>query len=825
MSRYIHIITILLVLAMLIGSLAPVIVSAVVVSTTYSTILSTSGVIEKDRKDYMNADGNPLKEDIANAVFQGSGEFGSDTVGFMKDIYIDVTNYGTLPKINYTGEEVPPYHWLPVIEQNPVGSVTPRAPVEGWALYYNLTVYPTTLPKDAGQLVVTTSGYSGGWRINVVGQDANDNWVINPYHEIWVDNPRLQVVYFNITAQNLGSPYKPVFSIEIVVIFNKATKFVEIYQKATLLSIDLTGCISAEMNMALARMAIIDANPYCDRAFYGWKNVTISDPEEFFIVLSWTNNTLYRWVRADLGYDYYAVYALAYPIPDAFAIASTWYDSNDPGNLPDAADIWSAPQLRYTTDYGTSYVFLYMGDIDGDGRGDGDQALVRFEWYKDTGTVLPEYLPGTSTGWKMVMYGVYDVNGNRYDGGEGGYFAKGYLMLSNGIDYNAGGVLPVGLRTDGLNPVPNPWPHTGTLGYLNTWNPGIINEAMLYKLVKYLDIDQDGNKDRAEDADGDPTSAAGEYNIPYSWWPTEELLWQLRFKFAPPVFCKNLECGSGYCYRGVVADFIVVPSPGATPDAAGSAWLNGAFTAWLVTFDVEAYNMTATVGYTNPANKMMPYLMLRLEPIPTTVEMYRDVEWKSGRVGHYLTDDLRALPQMEWTYRDETQWRDVHYFAISVAGIHPNLLTFYANDFSPIVRPIGGDYGPWYLVVLPTIGPVSISPYVGGYMGAGVIALARDHFNNTYLLVYGTDAQDTYWTSWFAVFGWDQVPEDAVCSQAILIEIDYTAIGNSWGDGSGIPIAHPNYPWVNNQPVFNVLYYTIEHGNLDGDWTCECLEG
>jgi len=99
-------------------------------------------------------------------------------------------------------------------------------------------------------------------------------------------------------------------------------------------------------------------------------------------------------------------------------------------------------------------------------------------------------------------------------------------------------------------------------------------------------------------------------------------------------------------------------------------------------------------------------------------------------------------------------------------------------------------------------GPIDIAPYVGTDMGLGVIALAKDHFNNTALIVYGLDSQDTYWTAFIATHDWPYIatPDDRYSPeiegygdwQALLIEIDYT-MGPYWGDGTGIPTAHPTY--------------------------------
>jgi hypothetical protein len=352
----------------------------------------------------------------------------------------------------------------------------------------------------------------------------------------------------------------------------------------------------------------------------------------------------------------------------------------------------------------------------------------------------------------------------------------------------------------------------------------------LTKTVRRIDLDQDGTIE----------AGAGEENITASWWPTEELYWQLCFKFAPPVFKKyDTTCCFFRYWDGIIGpkqimlppeemwDFTVVPAPGATTDAAGAAWLTARFTSLLVLFDVEAYNMTATVGYTNPDLKMLPYLMLRLGEASTTVEGY------AARRSRYLTSDKRALPQMEFEDRmspidmvgasniDEigTPWRDVHYLLVTVAGVRPNLATYYFNDFTPMPFALGGDRPNSY-VILPYGGPVDITPYSGSKktMGLAVIALARDHFNNTALVVTATDSQDTYWSAWIATWAWSDIHNPAFLGNwsAAMFEINYTAITNNWGDGDGIPIAHPNYPLVNDEPdillVANATEYECEPG-------------
>lgn len=776
-----------LLLVLMVAVVSPLITAAATVEPypSYTISINASGVIESDRYTFIDANGNPLKEDTANAVFQGPGVLGSSTVGYMKDIHISLTDLGNLIKMNYTKDEVAPFRWLPVIEDTPVGRApgVTYAPLEGWAIAYNMTVYPTSVfPADKGYLIVTFSGYAtDGIRPKVIGRDDDDIWVISSTTDIWVDNPRLLVSHYTITAKNLGSPYEPVFELNIVVIFNKATKMVQIFQKLTLKETTLPReCMSVSFNMALARVVIFDANPYCDRAFYGWKNVTIDDPE-FFMVLSWTNRTLRKWVREDLRYSYYAAYMVAYPKPISFAIGSTWYDGPDEGAAVDASDIWHVEQLRYSG-Y-NKYVFIDMSDIDRDGLGDGDQALIRVEWYNDTGLVMPENLPGHTLGWVMVMYGVYDVNGEGYDGGEGGNFRAGRLILSNGQTFDAPQI---------------DWRHTGSLGWLNKLVSDTViraRERQLRKTVIRLDTNQNG------------AIGAGETYISRDWYPTEELWWQLTFKFAPPKLCKLPSCcpscgGAATAQTGAELvscppDFLVVPAPGATPDAAGAAYLNGRITALLTTFDVEAQNLVATVGYTNPGTKMLPYLMLRLTPIPPGVQDY------PSRRSHYLTTDRRALPQLEWENRVATPWRDKHYWVVSIGGYHPNLVTYYFTDFTPISRIIGGPYSADF-VVLPTGGVRPQAPYAGTTKGLGVIAVGKDHFGNIALLVYGLDAQDTYWTAYYAMYHWDTICRRFGGAQGILLEIDYRTTP-TWGDGRGIPTAHHTIP------TFNVLAASTEY--------------
>ncbi len=813
-----------IVLALFILSNVPLITVSQAPTVSYSPMKQLKGVLEEDREAYMNADGNPLHEDIANAVFQGPGIFGSPTVGYMKNLELVLTRLGTIGNMTYREwrwENTPQMSSKPGFPST-LEDVLNGYPLEGWVVYYKARIIDPSsesLDNPSGVVVATYSAL-GSTSIDKGKVLQSDYFYIvdsGITSEVWVDNPRLYVVKYviplraEINHDKEGTPINETiyadFQLTIIIVFNKVTKFVEIFQKLDATLVAMPHDWKIELKFGMAREAILDANPNSDKAFYGWKTLKLTDPEEVFLVLSWVNKTLDPYIQPPGSY--YAAYALAYPVPESFAISSTIY------NYDDTSAIWSHNPID--SDTYKDYVALNLTT--------GDQALIRFDW-KGSLTMIVNPSPTSetsSTGWKMIMYGIYDVTPT-YDGGVGGMFERGELMI-NPDEYYIGNITNLVKMPD--NVTITEWLHTGTLGYLN----GLVNETTLMshegtltKYVSYLDIDQDGNKDEAEDLDGDKVSSSDEYDIAYSWYPTEEFIWQLSWKFRPPVFCKEIEtvCCRYSGNEFVGNDFLVMPSPGATPDAAGSAWLNGLFEAWLVTFDVEAYNMEATVGYTNPANKMLPYMMLRLEPIPSTTEVYRSSTWKSGRVGHYMTDDLRVLPQMEWTDVTWTQWRDVHYFAISVAGIHPNLLTFYANDFVPIVRPIGGDYGPGYLVVLPVTGPVSISEYVGGDVGAGVIALARDHFNNTYLIVYGLDAQDTYWTAWFATFQLLNLDEEYLCSQAIMIEIDYSNIGHEWGDGTGIPIAHPNYPFVNGEPGFTILYKAIEHGNLDGDWSCGC---
>ena len=96
----------ILVLTLVISMASIVSASTIIKSTTlYKPTIKLSGVLEKDRIDYMNADGNPLHEDIANYVYGGPGTFDSPSVGYMKSIHLNLTNLGTIYYLNYTGEE------------------------------------------------------------------------------------------------------------------------------------------------------------------------------------------------------------------------------------------------------------------------------------------------------------------------------------------------------------------------------------------------------------------------------------------------------------------------------------------------------------------------------------------------------------------------------------------------------------------------------------------------------------------------------------------------------------------------------------------------
>ena len=816
------VVTTLLILLMLAGIVMPLATRAAVVSSDYSPVTGAYGVLEADRADFLSADGNLLGEDIANAVFQGPGFFAPSapddddngvpdyfidwSIGYMSDMDIAVTGLGTLGNMSYKS-------WK--LENTP--QMSSRAgfpnellsgwPLEGWAVYYNASIIDpqgVSLDHPSGIVVATyTALLSGSMQTDSTYQESyfyidEDNIA----SEVLVDNPRLFVMKFTIPLHadlNADNPETPVnetmyldFELHIVVVFNKATKFVEIFHKLEMTATLCPHDWIVNIDYGLAREVVLDANPQSDRAFYGWKNITLptnrvderdfeNQQEDFFMVLSWVNESIAPFV---VPQDYYAVYALGYPIPNSYTISSMIY------NYDDNVMIWKYNPL--TSNTYQKYVALDMTL--------GDQALIRMDWWKSTGPITIGItgclIHEDEMGWILTMYGIYDVDGHAYDGGEGGVFERGELILSNGTDYKA--------------PVTS-WSHTGTLGFLNglvTKDELMSSEGQLVKYVSLLDLDQDGNVWAAEDLDGDGVGSGDEADIPFYWWPTEELLWQLYFKFVTPSFKKlppACDCFYSTHYGGEEfqpfpyfnkighADFMAVPASGATTDAAGSSELNARFVAHITVFDIEIYGMEVfpgalSAGGASYLNQKVPYLVLRL----TAINMSTLPETNAERLQHYIASDGRILLQMEWEDVSWTPWRDSHYFVISAAGPGPNLVTRYFNDFSPITFTTTG--GP--RIVLTIYGEVlkDLTQYSSNE-GFGVIAVVKDHFNNTGLLVWGVTAQDTYWTSYVAARYLDSLTYRYPDARAFAITIDYTNSGvypaHEFGNGKGIPIAHP----------------------------------
>ncbi|MEB3860709.1 MAG: hypothetical protein GSR84_00635 [Desulfurococcales archaeon] len=819
-------------------------IQAISSASTYSPSHYEGGVLQADRLDYMNAADNPLAQDIANNVFQGPGIITNNpTVGYMKDIYLNITHMGTLAYFNYTGEGYyfnwsgnmtwsgdrplghTTYRWLNIFDPDSQATHEARSlpwngepvtwePLEGWAIAYTIEAgdYATD-PDDAGYLVVTYSGFDNAdplydLKPNVIGHDSDDNWSITvAAFEKWVDNPRLVVYHVKVVATNYGhftgpdaNIYRPTFNIHTLIIFNKATKFIEVWTKAYLASVDnLAGKANVEFQFQLSRMAILDSNPACDWSLYGWKFVNLTynatvDPWAF-ITLSYINesltNTTDYWGSS---WDYYAAYMLAYPVNStamddgtsfSYAITSvipTTFTRLSPAPAP-AYWVWHAPFI--TTTFGPAYAALDMAENPGL-KPMGDQALIRYEWYK-AGAVPGHNLTdrdadGMYVDWKLTMYGVYDV-APKYWGGEAGPFTGGIVYLSN----------------DTMITPPGKFIHNGTLGYLN----GIINvtqliavEDFLEKNVTALDLNRNGT---IEINFTDPE--IDEFNLTRAWLPTEELLWQLYWKFAPPTFNKLPE--SCFCNDTIKWDFSVTGAPGRVTDSLGSTWLNARFTAQLVLFDVDVADGT---GNLPPIpNKMAPFLMLTLTPIASGEDY-------TARKAHYLTPDGRAFVQMHFNDTTTTPWRDVHFLAITVAGPRPNLATYYFNDFATLVFPLGGDY-PGTLVLLPYGGPKSYAPYLGSTgssLGLGVIAITRDHFNNYGLIVYGLDAQDTYWTAWYLYNNWATILSTHGNAQSLLIFINYTT-GSVFPAGTDVPIADPNFPSINGAPAISIAACSTDY--------------
>ena len=236
----------------------------------------------------------------------------------------------------------------------------------------------------------------------------------------------------------------------------------------------------------------------------------------------------------------------------------------------------------------------------------------------------------------------------------------------------------------------------------------------------------------------------------------------------------------------------MLPPSGAGADSAAATYLAMLRTAALVMFDVEPNGMVASIAYQYPSTKALPYLALKL------------TDWVAGerygdRRAHFMTADGRALLPSEFMDVADTAWKDDRYVLITVAGPHPNLVTYYFNDFLDIVRAMGGDLGT-VIVVPSAAGKVyDITPYIGdSNYGLAVIAVARDNYGRTALVVHGLAAQDTYWAAYYVLTNWANILGNYGNYSALLLEINYTN-ANVWAAGGGLPITH------HTMPEFNIL--------------------
>lgn len=738
---------------------------------SYTPYTHVEGVNGSDRTDYKAAVDNTAGtgEDTLRYLFQGPATIGvpgysNTTMGYMKDIVTNVSNLGTIGYIAYPtnwtvadqyidqgGVNSQNLYWLNIISQDSplplkLGSASATVtgpnterPIEGWIVSVNLTpyIYKEVFDKYVDNVIVTYSDPYGN-----VGTVYNGTYIritgVNT--SVIVDNARLKVVKTTVFIGGVFLEDDP------------STPSVNetIYIK---LRLDMATVVSkvAKTVRIYHNLTVTDVRlGPCDHA-----NLTIALSRVAIIDACPICSISYY----HTGYIY--VPNGANPVGVGF-ITLAWINKTlQPilnTTLRDIYNVNADYKLGYFADYMLAYPYpdhvavlsvindtlsipvFYYSEFIGNritvSTTKYDQAFIRYEWEAQ-------------------------ANGTRED------LLKLTIMRDNSLPMVIYGVYDVG---------PN---YTGTLsvGFVNGYVTDAQirgNESHLSDIVDFLDLNQNGIIDITES------------NIPVAWYPTDEFAYQLRAIFDPVTFSKFNESTT----EGV--DFIVLPPSGAGADSAAATYLAMLRSAALVLFDIEPNGMVASIAYKYPSSKMLPYLALKLANWAVD-ERYGE------RRSHFVTDDGRALLPSEFTDVDDTPWKDDRYVLITVAGPHPNLVTYYFNDFSDIVRAMGGDLGT--VIVVPSAGGkvYDIMPYIGdSNYGLAVVALARDNYGRTALLVHGLAAQDTYWAAYYVLNNWANIVGTYGDYSAILLEINYTS-ANLWAVGGGLPITH------HTMPTFDVL--------------------
>ena len=753
----------------------------------YNFTANALGVLPEDRMDYMNspyavfpATNGTARSDIANYLFQGGA-------GYMSNMSVWTTSLGTIYFtydntywFEYLPEPPPTLGLLGVSVPSP--QVPPKGapfePIEGW--YLGFDIHPPEIGHFQGVFVATYSGFdTDNIAVNpkVIFNATNGRYfrLAGTRYEVLANTSRLMVVKYdiNLTARSLGDAENRIdvnFTVHVIISFNKATKYITINQYVDY-TLHTACCSVVPVELYFGRIAAIDADHTGCRSFYGWNNITLprcgcnNATSNVFLLLSWVNSTLDSDFFTPLaGGRAFAVYMAAYPYNEYFnfAISSIKYD-------PSVSIVWRA------LDINGNYARLDFSSHDNDTQPDGDLALVRFQWHISRVHTIPAggNLVYNVTPKVTVVYGIYDINASSFDGGAGGPFNSTVTVTyptTIGSSSFSTATLTSNVTDINGNPMPSITTHTiGELAYLETGNTSLLSEANLTKIVNNIDLNGDGGI----------SSADNETAVPVTWMPIEELSYQLYNEFQGPCFNKLAAFGN--------ADFLVLPVTANPMDPAAAAWLQGVLQAQMVLYDIQATDVFvgAAAGPAAAANDLMPFLALPLQSLSSATPVYE-------AASKFAASDGRILLQMAANGSiAATPWRDNQYLVVTVAGWNPNYVTRYFSDFASVA--FGGQitsiapgaitrtfasldkmvmakyYGMSGLkLVIPSLGLTLGEP------GIAVIAIAKDHFNNTGLMVYGWSASDTYWAAYWFARNYNTLVNGTLCgTSAVVLRITY----------------------------------------------------
>ncbi len=718
---------------------------------SYNPQIHVEGVNTADRQDYQNAVDNPLQEDTLRYLYQGPVtigvpgvrkgawyEYNNTTIGYMKNLSVNVSNLGTILYMRYPTNNSSALYaqwpWLDVIVQDSPLPLKLLASTE-----------PIQRPIEGWIVGVNLTPYL----YSSVFDSYTDRVIVtysDPYGNV-------SVVYNGTYLKITGVDTKVVVDNARLKVVKTNVTIAGVFLKDDPVTV-INETISIKLLLEIA--TVVNKVDKTVRIYHKLTvtNVTLGPCDNATLTISLSRVAIID-ACPICSHSFYYNGTVTRCEKTAY-ITLAWINSSLKNYLD--TTVGGSYDLGYFADYMLAYPVPdkiavisvintpslvpqyyyapFINSIFTVRPNIRDQAFIRYEW-DNTAQGTKDELVGLQIAYPMVIYGVYDV-GPRYDG-----------KLS--VDFVNGLITDAVIRA---------------------------NEDYLNDTVKFLDLNQNAIDDT------NPPLNIFETDLPVAWYPTDEFRYQLDEVFCPVTFDKF----NNTTVRGV--DFIVLPPSGAGADSAAATYMAMLRTATMVMFDVEPNGMVASVAYKYPSTKALPYLALKLTSW-VAGERYSD------RRGHFITADGRALLQSEFENVSDTPWTDDRYVLITVAGPHPNLVTYYFNDFLDIVRAMAGDLGT-VIVVPSAAGRVyDITPYIGdSNYGLAVIAVARDNYGRTALVVHGLAAQDTYWAAYYVLSHWSSDIANITMYgnfTSILLEINYTN-ANMWATGGGLPIAHHTMP-------------------------------